>query len=139
METPVAGSVHLAVIDESYHPRQLRLTERAREKLAGVALYTVDASCVCPINTFRGARVAGTAAAAVGSAKSRTSKAFSQEEFRKAQVPERCWIVANRVRDNSMCGWSERSSSRAAFVCIDVLDFFHTLCKSNPLLTNLME
>lgn len=86
--TPLAGSIHIAIIDESYHPRQLWLTDRAREKLAGVALYTVDSSCVCPINTFRGARVAGTAAAAVGSAKSRTTKVVSPEEFRKAQVRE---------------------------------------------------
>ena len=83
--TPAEGRVHLAIADESYHPRQLWLAERAKEALVGVAFYTVDASCVCPVNTFRGGR--GTAPMTPPAVTTTgASKVFSREEFRKVQV-----------------------------------------------------
>lgn len=72
------GSVHVAIADESYHPQQLLLMEAAKEALRGVALYTVDSSCVCPVSTYRGGRAA---AAATGPA-----DFTSPEDFRQAQV-----------------------------------------------------
>lgn len=75
---PTEGSVHVAIADESYHPQQLLLMERVKEALGGVALYTVESSCVCPVNTYRGGRAA---AAATG-----PGDFSSLADFRQAQV-----------------------------------------------------
>lgn len=76
---PPEGTVHVAITDESYHPRQLWLAEKAGLTLPGVALYAVDSSCICSVNNFKGTKPA------VATQPS-TTKVSSQEEFREAQV-----------------------------------------------------
>lgn len=76
---PPKGRVHVAITDESYHPRQLWLAEKAGLTLPGVALYAVDSSCICSVNNFKGTKQA----AATHASKTNIS---SQEEFREAQV-----------------------------------------------------
>lgn len=76
---PRKGGVHVAITDESYHPRQLLLVERAKETLRGVALYTVDSSCVCPVNTYRSGQ-------ASVSASTGANESSSRKKFRQTQV-----------------------------------------------------
>lgn len=84
---PIGGSVHVAIADESYHPQQLLMMERVKEALRGVALYTVDSSCVCPVNTYRGGRAAVAGQVATAAAASTAPGDFSsRKDFRRAQV-----------------------------------------------------
>lgn len=65
------GSVRIAIMDESYHPRQLSLSKKVKDALRGTAaLYAVDSSSVYPVNMSGGA----------------ANKITSPEEFRRAQV-----------------------------------------------------
>lgn len=82
------GGVHIAIADESYHPRQLWLVEKVGDALPGVALYTVDSCSCCPVNTFHGGRA------------STDGKVVSQGEFRQAQVCSglfRCSVVSEEL------------------------------------------
>lgn len=72
--TSYEGGVHVAIADESYHPRQLWLAEKVGQAIPGVALYTVDSCSCCPVNTFYGERA------------STATKPASREDLRQAQV-----------------------------------------------------
>lgn len=90
---PPEGRVHVAITDESYHPRQLWLAEKVGQTLPGVALYAVDSFCVCSVNNFKGAKPAAATAAS-------KPKVSSQGEFREAQV----WrLIGSRRRVKGRC------------------------------------
>ncbi|CAM9606204.1 unnamed protein product [Ectocarpus sp. 4 AP-2014] len=80
--SPMEGSAHITIMDECYHPTQLSLSEKARDALRGTgALYAVDSSCVCPVNTSGG----GGARAGVCAATDGVTGVLSPEEFRQTQ------------------------------------------------------
>lgn len=82
----IEEGVHVAIADELYHPQQLLTMERVKEALRGVALYTVDSSCVCPVNTYRGGRATVARQVATAAAATEPSEFSSREDFRQAQV-----------------------------------------------------
>lgn len=81
-KSPTEGSVHITVMDECYHPRQLSLSDKVKDALRGTgALYAMDSSCVYPVNTSGGG---GRPGAGVG--ERGANEVLSPEEFRQAQV-----------------------------------------------------